>query len=242
MKKYTKHISLCYGAISSNIWLMTDHDQKRFLIDTGHRLERAGLNICLKRSGITGPGDLDGVLLTHRHCDHAGNAQWLKEKFQCPVYCHENDAPYLMGEKNPAPLKRGMGNIIDEILCGIEDRHPSKASVDETFAFGPWKYGFEIIPAFGHTEGSVMILHKGAKVLFSGDVLLSGPPPFRYPAKLFLAVNCYSTDVKKCRKAVTDFLIEPPTIDILCSGHGPIIKNNTQEKLRKFAKTLVTES
>lgn len=238
MIKFGKNISLALFPIASNVWLLTDHQNRRFLIDTGHNFERLALNFSLKRANIRMPGDLTGILLTHRHSDHCGNADWLKKKFQCPVYCHENDAPFLLGQKNPPPLKRGAGNAIEELLCGIEDKKPTRVEVDETFQSGSWKFGFEIFPAFGHTEGSVMIYHKPTKILFSGDVFLSGLPLFRTRENFSLAVACFSNDIKACHLAVTKILSDPPEVNILCSGHGPVVIHQTQEKIKRFAKTL----
>ena len=234
MKMYDKHIGLAIAVVASNVWLLIDDEGRRFLVDSGFRPERTALMLGLWRAGVRRPGDLTAVLLTHRHSDHAGNAGWLRERFRCPVLCHENDAPYLSGEKRPGPLKRGFGNFYDEFCCRVEDNHPVRLRVDETFGTGTWRYGFTIFPAFGHTEGSVLIHHEPTGTLFSGDALLSGFPPLRITEHFWLAVPAYSVDAAQCRRHVIHFLRDPPPLRRLCSGHGPFIGRQTADKLRNF--------
>ena len=61
----------------SNVFLLRS-ENGNWLIDCGHALERLLLRTELRRAGIR-PGELRGVLLTHRHSDHAGNAAWLSQ-------------------------------------------------------------------------------------------------------------------------------------------------------------------
>ena len=234
MKKYTQHIALAHHIIASNVWLLTDDQGRRFIVDTGPRAEKFTLRRQLHRAGLRRPGDITAVLLTHRHSDHADNAAWLRSTFGCPVCCHPNDAEILNGLKDPDPLRRGLGNALDEFLCGVEDARPSRCPVDETFTEGPWKWGFRIIPAFGHTEGSCMLYHEPTETLFSGDVLLAGIPPFRIWEKLGLAKHMYSIDVEQAHRRTLDFLADAPPVRYLCSGHGPFIGNNTARKLERF--------
>ncbi|HRG97381.1 MAG TPA: MBL fold metallo-hydrolase, partial [Polyangiaceae bacterium] len=80
----------------SNVFLLDGGRGDRWLVDTGHWAERATLLWELRRSGL-GPRDLTGVLLTHRHSDHAGNASFLRERFGVKVYAHREDARVLEG-------------------------------------------------------------------------------------------------------------------------------------------------
>jgi hydroxyacylglutathione hydrolase len=103
MLRIARNLWLADHVRISNVWML-EEDSRRFLIDTGHPLERAALRVELWRAGVRRKGDLAGVILTHRHSDHAGNARWLRERFQCPVICHEADAAILRGDANPARL------------------------------------------------------------------------------------------------------------------------------------------
>jgi glyoxylase-like metal-dependent hydrolase (beta-lactamase superfamily II) len=220
--------------IISNVWLLADEQKRRFLIDTGHEIERPTLRLALWRAGVRRPGDLTAVLLTHRHSDHAGNAQWLRNRFRCPIVCHENDAPFLAGDQFPAPLRRGAGRPWEELFCLLEDRVLARSTVDEAVKIGPWCDGFIFFPAYGHTEGSVLIYHEPTMTLFSGDALLSGIPPWRLVEHFYLAVGPFSLDVEQCHRRTLEFLRRPPPIRYLCAGHGPFVHRRTEAKLRRF--------
>lgn len=242
MFRCADHLHLMHSMIVSNVWLLTDGEGDNFLIDSGIGLERWHLRAGLWRALIRRPGDLSAVILTHRHCDHAGNASWLRETFRCPVYCHQNDAPILAG-RQPAPrLRRGIGTVIDEVLAGVEDLLPARCDVDEAFSSGEWRFGFTIFPAFGHTEGSVLLYHAPSRTLFTGDALLSGVPPFRFRERYSLAIAAYSLDVSGCHRRVLEFLADPPPISHLCSGHGPYVGRDVDRKLRQFRVALTEQS
>jgi glyoxylase-like metal-dependent hydrolase (beta-lactamase superfamily II) len=219
----------------SNVWLLTDSHGRRFLIDTGDRLERPLVLAGLWAAGVAGPGDLTAVLLTHRHRDHAGNAAWLREKFACPVLAHANDAPYLEGDRKPAPLAGRQTPPLERALCWLEDLRPARTIVDEVYEEGKPRWGFEAIPAFGHSEGSVMLYHRPSRTLFSGDAVLVGIPPLGWRPELRLAMPEFSPDAESCHRAVRRFVAAAPRIERLCAGHGPMMSEQVERKLRALA-------
>lgn len=240
MKRCSPTISLLTHAIVSNVWLLTDAQGQRFLVDSGVRAERWAIARGLEKAGVAKPGDLNAILLTHRHSDHAGNAAWLRERYQCPVLCHEADARVLRGEVPAEKLARGIGNLFDKICAECEDAFSVRMSIDETFGLGPWRHGFEIFAAFGHTQGSVLIYHAPSATLFSGDALLSGIPPLRVHESFGLAIDAYSHDTAACHAHVRAFLRDPPPLRQLCAGHGPFVGKRTQEKLAAFSAALAS--
>lgn len=196
----------------SNAWLLDDDEGRRFLIDTGHRLERGALARELRRAGVKRAGDLSAVLLTHRHSDHAGNAAWLRDRFHCPVVAHEQDARVLRGDAPPPSLTGRGERHVHAVLCRIEDRFPACSRVDEAIEEGETRYGFRAISVAGHTEGSVLWLHEASGALFSGDAILAGPPAQRFHARLGFAIPEYSTDAEACRRRVLAFLAGDPAV------------------------------
>src|SRR5512139_3502608 len=92
------------GMLVSNVFVLDGGPGDRFLVDTGHRLERPMLLAGLRRLPFA-PRELTGVLLTHHHSDHAGNAAWLRETFGVPIVAHAADAAVLRGREAPAFLK-----------------------------------------------------------------------------------------------------------------------------------------
>lgn len=219
----------------ANVWLLRDSEGRRFLVDSGHRLERAALAWSLSQAGIE-RGRLTAVLLTHRHCDHAGNAAWLRDTFRCPVICHALEAEVLSGDQRANALAGRGAGWIEDALCRVEDRFPARTPVDEVFSDGSFRWGFHVIAAAGHTAGSSLLLHEPSGSLFTGDALLSGAPVQRLVTRLMLAIPAFSEDVGACHRAVLEFLRQRPVIHTLCTGHGPAVRRGLGERLDELVR------
>ena len=141
---------------------------------------------------------------------------------------------YLNGSLAVPPMPLGRGNFIDDTCVRYENRFFVQMQVDETFGSGPWKYGFRVVPVFGHTEGSVMLYHEKSGALFSGDAILAGIPPFRQIEQLAPARMEYSCDIRSCRRSTLEFVADAPPVLQLASGHGPYIGQDVMRKLRAF--------
>ncbi|MFZ5475223.1 MAG: MBL fold metallo-hydrolase [Myxococcota bacterium] len=215
----------------ANVWLLETGSGPPFLVDTSHPLERPLLARSLRRAGID---RLAGVLLTHRHSDHAGNAAWLRDRYRCPVVCHPEDTPYLEGRATPPRLARGVAFAPFELLCRIEDRWPARTPVDDVYTPGRWRDDWEVFHAPGHTEGSSMLYHAPTGTLFSGDVLLSGVAPFRRWVRPGLAVAAFSLDAETCHAHVRRWLAGAPPLHALCAGHGPALVGDVAGTLSRL--------
>jgi glyoxylase-like metal-dependent hydrolase (beta-lactamase superfamily II) len=235
MARVASHLWLASSVRIANVWII-DTSSGRFVVDTGHPVERIALLGSLWRAGVRRRGDLAGVLLTHRHSDHAGNAAWIRRRFDCPVICHRADAAALSGASAPPRLARGKARLHEEVLCWIEDRLPARSPVDEVLDEGAWRSGFRVVPVPGHTEGSVMLYHEPTATLFSGDAIIAGPAVIRGIEWLRLAVAGFSLDVDACHEAVRRFLRAMPRTDAFCSGHGPPIREDVRAKLLRLAE------
>src|SRR5688572_10231008 len=85
----------------TNAWLLA-RGGEAMLIDCGTRWDRKVLEKALEEavpSGFT----LRSVLLTHAHCDHAGNAAFLAEKYGAELVCHTLEEPFLATRCTYAP-------------------------------------------------------------------------------------------------------------------------------------------
>lgn len=255
MKKLAPHLQLAATRIA-NVWVLEDPSGRKFLVDTGHPIERPSLLADLWMAGIRAPGDLTAVLLTHRHSDHAGNAAWLRKRFGARVICHEFDAAALSGKVTaPALLRKdpvergefGRQRLHERLLCAYQDQAPAICEVDELYDEGAWKWGFRVVPVPGHTEGSVMLYHEPTRTLFSGDAILSGYPILRNVKLPFglgspdwkglrLADPGFSDDAASCHLAVQRYLRHLPPVDVLCSGHGPAVDQGAQAQLLRLLK------
>lgn len=123
-------------------------------------------------------------------------------------------------------------------MCSFEDRWPARSPVDGVFDDGPWQWGFTIIPAFGHTEGSVMIYHEPSATLFSGDAILAGIPHFRFIPRLGLGLAGFSVDIGTCHALTMRFLADPPPVATLCAGHGPAMREHPDRELHRWFQAM----
>lgn len=223
------------GTAIANSWLVVDDHGRRVLVDTGHRTERALLLRGLGRLGVVEPGDLDAVLLTHRHSDHAGNAAFLQERFGCALVCHAADRPLLEGEARPDRLAGRGASLVHDLLCRVEDTFPASARLDRVVSDGESELGFEVVHVGGHTEGSMLLFHRESGTLFTGDALLAGMAVQRVLVRPRLAFAEYSIDAALCHANTRAYLRTRPPIARLCAGHGPIVEREVERHLARLA-------
>ena len=85
---------LCRGMVESNCYGLISGDEV-VIVDAGAYPDV--LEATLERRGLK----LKAVLLTHGHFDHVLSIGFIKDKYDVPVYIHENDAEMLTdGRKN----------------------------------------------------------------------------------------------------------------------------------------------
>ncbi|HIS00534.1 MAG TPA: MBL fold metallo-hydrolase [Candidatus Excrementavichristensenella intestinipullorum] len=153
---------LC-GLYGENAYLLyRDSARQAVLIDPGDDLE--ALTQAIAASGKA----LGAILLTHGHFDHMLAAQPLKARFNCPVYIHAQDGPYLSNPALNCYDKRAsrlpfVPFQADELL------RPAPAGSPLTVA----GYGFVVYHTPGHTPGSVCYQLEAEKALFTGDTLFA---------------------------------------------------------------------
>ena len=161
-------------------WYLLEAGGRLTVLDAGLPGDWREFTEALSRLGHT-PSDVDAVLITHHHPDHAGNAERLRAD-GARVLSHPADAPYLRGEKKLSNrsvarflwhpwyakymvhlLKRGVTRVppitqLDALADGEVLDVPGRPRV----IFCP-----------GHTPGSCALLLEDQSLLFSGDALVT---------------------------------------------------------------------
>jgi len=161
-------------------WYLLEQGGRLTLLDAGLPRDWGDFCSALSRLGHT-PSDIDAVLITHHHADHAGNAECLRRS-GARVLSHPADAPYLRGERHlsRAGLARFLSRpwyafyMVSYVAKGIT-RTPSVAQLDE-LADGEVvdvPGSPRVVHAPGHTAGSCALFLEDRSLLFSGDALVT---------------------------------------------------------------------
>jgi hydroxyacylglutathione hydrolase len=148
------------GALQTNCYLLSNTaNQQAVIIDPAD--DGDFLNDELLRRGLT----LEKIVLTHGHFDHCLGLLSLKSAWGAPVLMHFADQFLLEGAA--ASAKHWLGVASDPVPPADVDL----ASLKEINIFD---HKFEVIPTPGHTPGSVCLLSRSDKILFSGDTIFAG--------------------------------------------------------------------
>ncbi len=212
-----------------NLWMgrprtiaaaLLESDGHRAVVDPGPGSTLETLHSQLQACGF-GVSDLDAILLTHIHLDHAGaTGALVRENPRLAVYVHKNGGPHLVDPSKllasaqrlwPHELHRLFGEVLPvpaENLRILEG--------GETLTLGSRKV--EVVYTPGHASHHVSYFDKKEGVAFVGDttgvriegnsyVMPATPPPDidlgiwdasfaaileRKPARLFLTHYGYS--------------------------------------------------
>lgn len=169
-----------------------ESDATMTLVDTGVAIEetRRELRRGLDRYGLTF-ADIDQILLTHHHADHAGLAGEIQAESGCSVVAHEADVPLI--EQRPDAVKamsKRLRRVIDEWgmpegkqneLLGfldsashIDGDAPEVTTITDGATFDLGSVELRAVHMPGHAAGLVGYVFEGrdGEELFSGDALL----------------------------------------------------------------------
>ncbi len=108
--------------------------------------------------------ELEKILLTHGHLDHAGAAAELKERFGAPVEGPHREEQYLLDSLGEQGARYGM-----EARPVTPDRWLEDGDLVQLGAIG-----FDVVHCPGHTPGHVVFVQKESRFAFVGDVLFQG--------------------------------------------------------------------
>lgn len=161
-------------------WYVLEDGGRLTVVDAGLPADWASFTAALGDFGRS-LSDVDAVLVTHHHPDHAGNAERLRAS-GARVLAHPADAPYLRGEKHLS--NRGIARflwrpwyaqyMLRYVAKGVT-RTPPIAAIED-LAEGERldvPASPRVIHAAGHTAGSCALLIEDRGLLFSGDALVT---------------------------------------------------------------------
>jgi glyoxylase-like metal-dependent hydrolase (beta-lactamase superfamily II) len=146
-----------------------DGAEGRAVIDPGYTGSVRAVVRFLAARGLQ-PADLDWVILTHHHIDHAGTAFALCQATGARLALHGADAPYLkVGRPRERMSFWGLADRLpDRLARYLVSCAPCEARLLQD---GDSIAGMTVLHAAGHTPGSICLYAEQASALFLGDVL-----------------------------------------------------------------------
>lgn len=187
--------TLVVGPLQVNCFIVgCEMTRKAAVIDPGDEGER--ILAALERAGL----QLEMIVNTHGHFDHAGGNLLLMERTGAQLLIHELDLPLL---------RRATVHAAAYGLPATPSPEPTRTVTGgETLVVGSVK--LEVLHVPGHSPGGICLLADGH--LFSGDALFAGSV-----GRTDLPGGDHDTLIEGIRRRL---LVLPDTTEVH-PGHGP---------------------
>jgi len=199
------------GLIMTNCYIIINNNKnKALIVDTA--LESADLLFeIIKKRNIR----VEGIILTHSHWDHSGDAQKLRKLTDASVMVHRDDEYRLLKPNE---------NTIMQLPIAIESCKPDRYLEDGDIIKLD-DVEFEVRHTPGHTEGGICLVNHKDKLVFAGDTIF-----------------CQSIGRTDLPGGSTELLLESITEKImtlnddyiLYCGHGPSTTVGTERQFNPF--------
>lgn len=182
------------------------------------------------------------IILTHAHFDHTGNVEWLSNHWDCPVFAHPLEFPYLDGTAAYPPPDPFVGGGVMSLLSPIYPRGPVDISQRlrslPADGYVPFMPGWKWLLTPGHTPGHISLWRARDKVLIAGDAFITTRQESLYSVlfqkpELHGPPMYYTTDWDQAEISVK--LLSELSPELVISGHGEALLG---EPMREALNTL----
>ncbi len=223
MKKLNDTVYLLESGKFVNMYAIV-HGKSAVIIDTA--TPGKANNILDELASIrVKPCDIEAVIITHAHPDHAGSSGALLARLYAKLHVHKGDLGVLLG-KEPFPKPRyAMEKLSVFVTTHIWKYNPPPEAVAlEEGSPVPGFPGLKIVHTPGHTPGSLSVLDTQSGTLFCGDALNNRSDRLTGPLKYFTG------DMDQAWRSIEK--ISELNFNALCPGHGNWIPGGAQQKVK----------
>lgn len=189
---------LVLGSVSTNCYIIWNKETKEALIvDPADNAATIGDFIATERL------ELKAILLTHGHFDHIMATSDLVQKFQVPVYCHDEEQELL--EDANLNLSSMMGRVGDYTI------HASN-TVKDLEILDLIGEKIQVLYTPGHTKGGVCYYFMQEGCMFVGDTIF-----LESVGRTDFPTGNPTTLIQSIRQKL--YVLDPAIV--LYPGHGP---------------------
>lgn len=209
-----------------NSFLFLDDDGSVTLVDAGLKSAPPRILAALAELGRS-PRDVQRIVLTHAHPDHAGGALDLARRTGTAPQLHADDtAAARSGYQAPGDPAVPLGRLLGRIT--------SRRRAFPPFQPGPELHdgelldvagGLRVVHTPGHSPGHISLLHEPSEVLITGDAIFN-LRRLRWPVKQFCS------DFALTRQ--TAHVLGELDYRVAAFTHGPHISDGAREQVRSF--------
>jgi glyoxylase-like metal-dependent hydrolase (beta-lactamase superfamily II) len=211
-----------------NGFILRDDDGQVTLVDMG--VKSSGPKVLAALSAIgSGPSDVTRLLLTHAHPDHAGGTAHVAAATGAPLGVHEDDVEYAEAGHT---AQRDQSFLVARIMTRLLGANKFPAvTVGERLTDGQVldvAGGLEVVHTPGHSPGHAAYPHRSSGVLITGDSIFN-VRGVRWP------IRSFCTDFRLTQK--TAHRLAELEYTTAAFTHGPEIRVNPREEIRRFLAT-----
>lgn len=202
------------------------------LVDCGYPADRPLVEESIRLAGAD-PAQLTRILITHGHSDHLGaSARFASESGvvvaaapdELPNVRREATEQVTLGDLLPSALKRGTvrWTVAAVRAGGLGDIGvPGAVALEGDEVRLSTGHVLRIVPAPGHTSGSVCFLEPESRALLSGDAIVSGHPLLRESGELQQLPAFFHHDADAAARSARRLVL--CDAEVVLPGHGPLI-------------------
>ncbi len=193
------------------------------LIDTGTPDGTGAIEAALGQAGL-GWSDLERILLTHAHADHAGNAAELARRSGAQVHVSPGTAPFVsQGSQQAKPsAATPLGHLMVPYVKMALPWRVQPVRVQETLVEARRVGPFRVLETPGHQAGHVSLLWEERGVLFTGDAAANLTRVGPHPA---------AEDPEQGRASARRLGRE--NFEVACFGHGRALRSSAARRIRR---------
>lgn len=214
----------------ANVYLVRGPDTLT-LVDTGGSRSPRKLRGELRQQGLSWR-DLDRIIVTHAHFDHAGGLAAVREASGAEVWAHRLDAPFIVTEaqapRPPPQVLSLFDRFVGAIIAGPQPTAPVDRELAGDEPLGEVYPGMKVVHLPGHSPGQIGLWLPQKNLLLGGDVVTHF-----VPWRLTLPLAAYTDDMQEAERSI--LRVARMGVRTLGVGHGPALIGDAATQLDRLA-------